>query len=156
MPTLAEALASLDDEATGSRISQGMLGTRSPSESGEPQEETIDVPPAPPDSHRPWTLSGLLPAPPPPNDEWAVTNVGSSVKAFYLPEVGGEQSNADDGTPIEGVLAVAPPVPVGGANFVAGEIDVPTPAPHRTGERIDQPTGIDPDTGSHTPPIERR
>jgi hypothetical protein len=80
---------------------------------------------------------------------------------------------ADEGTPIEGVVAAAPPLPTMEANFVAGEIDVPSPPPRR--ERTDRDhdtpaveftaaSGIlgslgesdNPDTGSRTPPLERR
>ncbi len=149
VPSLADTLATLDDESTGSTSSGQVLASGSPS---EPAEETIDgVAPVPVDMNRPWTLSGLVAPPPPPHDDWVVTNVGSAVRALYLPEAVAEAANQDDGTPIEGVLAAAPPLPVGGSNFVAGEIDVPTPSPERR-----EQGASDPDTGSRTPPIERR
>ncbi|HEY0195273.1 MAG TPA: glycosyltransferase family 4 protein [Kofleriaceae bacterium] len=73
----------------------------------------------------------------------------------------------DEGTPVEGVAAAAPPAAVVETTFVAGEIDVPA-RPHR--ERPDHtsaieltatsgviaPLELDPDTGSRTPPIEGR
>jgi hypothetical protein len=80
----------------------------------------------------------------------------------------------DEGTPIEGTTAAAPSAPSSATEnvFVAGEIDVPTPAPEK---RIDPPAtvdapefiaassrlggaepGGDPDTGSRTPALERR
>lgn len=73
--------------------------------------------------------------------------------------------DGDDGTPIEGV-AVQPGLPVAGT-FVAGEIDVPAPPPSRdrTSEAaveirgsslFGSDGGADPDSGSRTPPIERR
>jgi glycosyltransferase involved in cell wall biosynthesis len=79
----------------------------------------------------------------------------------------------DDGTPVEGNAQV-PSVPLTSADglFVAGEIDVPTPPPEK---RITEPQSVvdaeefiaassllgnaeasDPDTGSRTPPLERR
>lgn len=72
----------------------------------------------------------------------------------------------DDGTPVEGVVTVSP-LPVLGS-FVAGEIDVPTPPPERDRPRerpvdftaasdmLGPPEAADPDTGSRTPPLERR
>jgi hypothetical protein len=73
----------------------------------------------------------------------------------------------DEGTPIEGVVAAAPPLPIAEGTFVAGEIDVPTPPPERdqhdtpaveftAASSILGPPEQDPDTGSRTPPIERR
>jgi len=79
----------------------------------------------------------------------------------------------DDGTPVEGNAQV-PSVPLTSADglFVAGEIDVPTPPPEK---RTTEPQSVvdadefiaassllgnadasDPDTGSRTPPLERR
>jgi len=120
----------------------------------------------------PGELNWTLAAPPMPSgaEDWVVTNVATAI---------GDDSAAtiirndphDDGTPIEGVVAAAPPLPVVEGSFVAGEIDVPTPPPEPsdtpaveftairsggsfkdTGEAIE----IEPDTGSRTPPIERR
>ena len=69
----------------------------------------------------------------------------------------------EEGTPIEGLSA---PTPVE-TTFIAGEIDVPSPRPSTARDRHDTPaveltaatTALlepDPDTGSRTPPLERR
>jgi hypothetical protein len=76
----------------------------------------------------------------------------------------------EEGTPIEGVVAVAPPLPMVESSFVAGEIDVPTPLPPPDRDHDHDTPAVeftaaspilgspeaDPDTGSRTPPIERR
>jgi hypothetical protein len=134
--------------------------------------ERRPIAPAPRDSTN-WTASQPI-APPPPrggDDDWVVTNVSAAVRALEA-ESAADQ-HGDDGTPIEGVPA-APAL--GGGSFVAGEIDVPTPPPLRRApverdndtpaveftaasaflgqpEPADRP---DPDTGSRTPPLERR
>jgi glycosyltransferase involved in cell wall biosynthesis len=79
----------------------------------------------------------------------------------------------DDGTPVEGNAQVmSVPLTPGDGLFVAGEIDVPTPPPEK---RTTEPQSVvdaeefiaassllgnaeasDPDTGSRTPPLERR
>jgi glycosyltransferase involved in cell wall biosynthesis len=117
-------------------------------------------------------------------DEWVVTNMSTAVRSLDAevdeddevdddPGTGEVSTGGDDGTPIEGVvIAVAPPL--GGViegSFVAGEIDVPTPPPERiepedrdtpavdftaASSMLGQPEKPDPDTGSRTPPIERR
>jgi len=113
-------------------------------------------------------------------DEWVVTNVavglptaqripsgaalkraGSDEEPIALPPI----PEPDDGTPVEGV-AVAPPINVSEGTFVAGEIDVPTPPPERPEDTPNVEfsaagamlgtVDVDPDTGSRTPPIERR
>jgi glycosyltransferase involved in cell wall biosynthesis len=130
-----------------------------------------------------WRLSTLA-APPPPGssagpDDWVVTNVAQAVRAIAAAD-DHDHDHADeaddldaellieDGTPIEGVVAVAPPLPVVETTFVAGEIDVPTPRPQRERDHdtpaveftaasaILGPIDPDPDTGSRTPPLERR
>jgi glycosyltransferase involved in cell wall biosynthesis len=116
-------------------------------------------------------------------DEWVVTNMSTAVRSLDAevdvddddddPGTGEVSVGGDDGTPIEGlVIAVAPPLGgvIEGA-FVAGEIDVPTPPPERiepedrdtpavdftaASSMLGQPEKADPDTGSRTPPIERR
>jgi hypothetical protein len=115
-----------------------------------------------------WTVSALVPPPlPPGHDEWVVTNVAQAVRVIEADDVEAELL-IEDGTPIEGVVAVAPPLPMVETSFVAGEIDVPTPAPvperdHDTpaveftaASAILGSADLDPDTGSRTPPIERR
>jgi hypothetical protein len=128
----------------------------------EPDEtmERKPVAPAPRDATA-WTVSALAAPPAPVGDDWVVTNVAAAVRGLD------DDGPGDDGTPIEGVIAVAPALPMTDGRFVAGEIDVPPPRPAR--ERRDTPAvefeavssilgpeGSDPDTGSRTPPIERR
>ncbi|MGE0551484.1 MAG: glycosyltransferase family 4 protein [Kofleriaceae bacterium] len=142
---LADSLAAMGDDG-------GSLGhVAAPPPALE--EETMDsVPAVSPDPRATWTVSALA-APPPPagNDDWVVTNIGTAARSAFLEKTdGGDPATTDDGTPIEGVVPVAPPLPVA-TNFVAGEIDVPTPAP----ERIERTTR-DPDTDSIHSPLARR
>jgi glycosyltransferase involved in cell wall biosynthesis len=172
--SLDDALASLDDHSTSS--------------------ESIAAPPAPADETaertpvRPGARDGrdtgaytvsrtAKRVPGSEKDEWVVTNVGRALGEeddgieVESGEIHADDEGPDDhGTPIEGVVAVAPPLgSVGESTFVAGEIDVPTPPPEREAA---SPVEIDleqlsagsllgsetpePDTGSRTPPIERR
>jgi hypothetical protein len=111
-----------------------------------------------------WTVSAnAAPAAPARGDDWMVTNVGDAVRAL---DGGDADGDGDDGTPIEGVAAVSPALSVADGTFIAGEIDVPAPPPKDRGR--DTPSvdlrgagsllgdSVDPDTGSRTPPIERR
>lgn len=172
---LDDALASLD--STGSTSSESVIAPPLPSEPDETMERH-PVPAGPRDSGN-WTVSALAAPPPPPsNDDWVVTNVASAVRALEAEESASRQAgdqrsdHGDEGTPIEGVVAVAPALPVA-SSFVAGEIDVPTPAPQRTKKPTEdqdtpaveftaassilgQSEPVEPDTGSRTPPLERR
>jgi len=119
-----------------------------------------------------WTVSKLSVAPPAGPDDWVVTNVGAAARKLDAvladAEAEAEAEARDDGTPIEGVVAAAPALPLGEGTFVAGEIDVPTPPPERAHEPsaivdftaasslLGQPDDREPDTGSRTPPLERR
>ncbi|HLL25668.1 MAG TPA: glycosyltransferase family 4 protein, partial [Kofleriaceae bacterium] len=136
--------------------------------SPEPDEtmERAPVAPGPRDTGG-WTLSMITAAPPAQSgqDDWIVTNVGHAVRGITS-DIGEEEveeieiiSDRDEGTPIEGVIAAAPALPVAEGTFVAGEIDVPTPPPeraHHTPAVELLGSERDPDTGSRTPPIERR
>jgi hypothetical protein len=68
----------------------------------------------------------------------------------------------DEGTPLDGVRPSSPRLGVNETNFAAGEIDVPTPPPDRAPTpSVELASNLldgtpDPDTGSRTPPIERR
>jgi glycosyltransferase involved in cell wall biosynthesis len=160
LESLDDALVMLEVEmdATGSTSSELVIAPPPPREPDETMERA-PVPPARADSGA-WTVSGIA-APPAPlgQDDWVVTNVGDAVRVL-------DPGDGDDGTPIEGVVAVAPALPMTGT-FVAGEIDVPAPPPHdrgrdrsgperRSSGNLLGPDGGDPDTGSRTPPIERR
>jgi glycosyltransferase involved in cell wall biosynthesis len=132
---------------------------------GSTSSESVAAPPPP--SHAAWTVSVLAAPPVPPGgqDDWVVTNVAAAVRAISDHDV---PSHGDEGTPIEGVIAAAPALPLVEGTFVAGEIDVPTPPPNRKDDvtpavefRAASPIlgaadDRDPDTGSRTPPIERR
>ena len=132
-----------------------------------------------------WTKSDLTP-PAPPHEDWVVTNVAAAIsrddddEARATRPIEHEDDDEalvpqhDDGTPVEGLIAPPPPPQVSSENaFVAGEIDVPTPAPDldraKAGDEktpaveftaasslLGNADPADPDTGSHTPPLERR
>jgi glycosyltransferase involved in cell wall biosynthesis len=163
---LEEALQSLvESDGTGTTSSESVIA---PPPLREPDETMERAPVALPRDASGWTVSALA-APPRPtgHDDWVVTNVANAVRVVEAEEVEAELL-IEDGTPIEGVVAVAPALPVVEMSFVAGEIDVPTPPPapecdHDTpaveftaaGPILGTPEA-DPDTGSQTPPMERR
>ena len=176
---LDDALASLD-EHTGSTSSESIAAPPAPDET----VERSPVPPGPRDTGA-FTVSRTAKrVAGSDKDDWVVTNVGraldddaEALDADAIEVESGEIETDDgpdvhDGTPIEGVVAAAPPLgSMGESTFVAGEIDVPTPPPEREAAQLveidlDQlvsPVGSllgsetpDPDTGSRTPPIERR
>jgi glycosyltransferase involved in cell wall biosynthesis len=128
-------------------------------------DDTIDrapVAPARADSHA-WTVSALAAPPAPSNEDWVVTNVAQAVRAIDSePDTGAVHQ--DDGTPADGSPTATPSVQIAENAFVAGEIDVPTPGPELKPPEFTaastllgnaEPTS-DPDTGSRTPPLERR
>jgi hypothetical protein len=167
---LEEALQSLgESDATGSTSSESVIAPPPPRERDETPDETMErAPVARPRDLSGWTVSAIA-APPLPtgHDDWVVTNVAHAVRSIELDDVEAELL-IEEGTPIEGVVAVAPPLPLVEMSFVAGEIDVPTPPPmpdrdHDTpaveftaASPILGSPEADPDTGSRTPPIERR
>lgn len=137
---LEDALSSLEDGTNSSEI---VVTTVEP-------EETMERPPVA--AHPHWTV-GPLAAPPSPSktsDDWVVTNVATAMRRLESDDSAG----GDDGTPIEGVMAAAPPLPAVETSFVAGEIDIPSPPPERDTPPLERQA--DPDTGSRTPPFERR
>lgn len=177
--TAVHKLEVLDDGMTGAS-SEAVIGPPPPSEPDETMERS---PVAPSRDAGNWTTSALA-VPPVASDDWVVTNVSGAVAAIGE-DSSGAISAPDDGTPIEGVVAAAPALPVVDGSFVAGEIDVPTPAPKfdDTNERLtdrdkrerdsnetpaveftasgsllgsESRPELEPDTGSRTPPIERR
>ncbi|MGE5184490.1 MAG: hypothetical protein ACM31C_20610, partial [Acidobacteriota bacterium] len=126
--------------------------------------ERAPVPAARADSHA-WTVSALAAPPAPPgHDDWVVTNVAQAVRNTEIPADDTPGPVVDDGTPVEGTAPPVPsgPMPVAENTFVAGEIDVPTPGPQAKPTPVEFTAASkllgsepDPDTGSHTPPIER-
>jgi glycosyltransferase involved in cell wall biosynthesis len=171
---LEEALESLSEaDGTGSTSSESVIAPPPPREHDEAHDEVHDETMERVAIGRPvdgggWTVSALA-APPLPtgHDDWVVTNVAQAVRVFDAEDVEAEML-IEEGTPIEGVVAIAPPLPMAETSFVAGEIDVPTPPPvperdHDTpaveftaASAILGSSDPDPDTGSRTPPIERR
>ncbi|MBA3395641.1 MAG: glycosyltransferase family 4 protein [Deltaproteobacteria bacterium] len=169
--TALNKLESLDDAL--SQLDHHGGGTSSESIAAPPSSEPDDtmdrapVPPGPRDHA--WTV-GALAAPPPPlgADDWVITNVAEAVQDLTDDARADSEAGTgagDDGTPIEGVKALAPPLGIASheGTFVAGEIDVPTPPPEREHDTPAveltsalAPHDADPDTGSRTPPIERR
>jgi len=165
---LEEALHSLNtDDGTGSTSSESLIAPPAPREPDETMERA-PVLAAPRDSSV-WTVSPLAAPPlPPGQDDWVVTNVAQAVRVIEVDDVESEML-IEEGTPIEGVVAVAPPLPMVETTFVAGEIDVPTPPSlerdHDTpsveftaaSAILGQPDP-DPDTGSGSrpPPADRR
>jgi glycosyltransferase involved in cell wall biosynthesis len=163
---LEEALQSLvEGDGTGTTSSESVIAPPPPR---EPDETMERAPVARPREASGWTVSALA-APPLPtgHDDWVVTNVANAVRVIEADDVEAELL-IEEGTPIEGVVAVAPPLPMVETSFVAGEIDVPTPPPaperdHDTpaveftaASSILGSPDADPDTGSRTPPLERR
>jgi hypothetical protein len=168
----------IEDALSGSVSSEAVIGPPPPAEPAEP-DETMERAPVSPNPRDNWTVSALVAPPSPPTgDDWVVTGLAAAVRAIDDEASG---AHVDDGTPIEGVIAAAPVLPVVDGSFVAGEIDVPTPPPkfEASGEHVtarekrdsrDTPAvefvalgppsetrkAEDPDTGSRTPPIERR
>ena len=159
---LEEALQALvESDATGTTSSESVIAP-------PPPDETMErAPVARPREASGWTVSVLAAPPlPPGHDDWVVTNVAQAVRVLEADDVSAELL-IEEGTPIEGVVAMAPPLPMVETSFVAGEIDVPTPLPpardHDTpaveftaASAILGSSEPDPDTGSRTPPIERR
>jgi glycosyltransferase involved in cell wall biosynthesis len=160
---LEEALQSLgESDGAGSTSQESLIAPPSL----EP-DETVEREPVPAARRPgPWTpsLSGTIHTPGP--DDWIVTNVAQVVRTIDADDVVSEML-IEEGTPIEGTAA-GPMLSGVDASFVAGEIDVPTPASfekdHDTpaveftaaSAILGQPEPLDPDTGSRTPPIERR
>ena len=159
---LSEALAALESPTSSNSV------TAAPAAADETMERPA-VPPGPRDRDEsgPWTISQLSPAPAPAGgDDWVVTNVAQAVRSLESEAADTGARHADDGTPVEGTPATsAPQIPASENAFVAGEIDVPTPAPEgktpnveftAASKLLSGPEPSEPDTGSHTPPLERR
>lgn len=168
---LEDALQSLaEGDGTGTTSSESVIAPPSP-------DETMErAPVAQPREASGWTVSRLAAPPlPPGHDDWGVTGVAHAVRVIEAEDADAEMLGdmlgemlIEEGTPIEGVVAIAPSLPTVETSFVAGEIDVPTPPPPPARDR-DTPAveltaasamlgspDSDPDTGSRTPPMERR
>jgi glycosyltransferase involved in cell wall biosynthesis len=156
LEALDDALVMLEveSEATGSTSSESVIAPPPPP--GLRADETMGAPAAPPRRDSEWTVSAIaVPPAPPGQDDWAITGL-AGMRGLDL---------GDDGTPIEGVAPAPAPGMAMGGTFVAGEIDVPAPPPERGRDTakvelrnslLGADPGPDPDTGSRTPPIERR
>jgi hypothetical protein len=167
---LEEALSSLD-EGTSSGV------VAAPPASPSAADETSERSPVPPG---PAVAGNWTPRSPSQSAAQPVERLTDRLTSPSLPRITGSieilselvgddtGSIADEGTPAEGSIAVAGP-PVVESNFVAGEIDIPTPRPAPVarparGDSADDAEPHtpqiellpDPDTGSRTPPLERR
>jgi glycosyltransferase involved in cell wall biosynthesis len=192
-PAVDTALNQIEDPDALDELARGNTSSHSVVAPPPPADQTMErVPVAPPpipnrsgasagpvgsmtrgraDSEA-WTQSALTTPASAAHDDWVVTNVAAAVRGID-PDVEVEvetDSHPDDGTPVEGVAA-APGAAISSENsFVAGEIDVPTPAPEGVLDGSKTPQveftaassllgnaePSDPDTGSRTPPLERR
>jgi glycosyltransferase involved in cell wall biosynthesis len=137
-----------------------------------PADQTMErAPVAPPPIPKPradsqaWTQSAISAPPGTSPDDWVVTNTVRPLEDDGADAETG--AHADDGTPVEGLTVVPSGGSIGSENaFVAGEIDVPTPAPEAdvktpqveftAASKLLGGAEPDPDTGSRTPPLERR
>jgi glycosyltransferase involved in cell wall biosynthesis len=167
---LNKVIEPIEDQVTGAVTTSSEQVIAPP-----PSDDTMErapVAPNPRDSGN-WTVSALA-APPMPilsgADDWVVTNVGAAARGLDPDDTGANPHVQDEGTPIEGVIAAAPALPVVDGSFIAGEIDVPTPPPERATREPaveftaasailgspENPIELDPDTGKRTPPLERR
>jgi glycosyltransferase involved in cell wall biosynthesis len=167
--TALNKIESLDDALVSLDVGGTSSGALAAPPSGLPDEtmERAPVAPGPRDTGG-WTVS-VISAPPAGasgGDDWVVTSVAHGLRGITSDSGEMEVEDADvqviidrdEGTPIEGVIA-APALPIAEGTFVAGEIDVPTPPPQRNHEDTPAVEFLgpeDPDTGSRTPPIERR
>jgi glycosyltransferase involved in cell wall biosynthesis len=154
---------------TGNTSSESVVAPPLPADQTMERNPVAPPPPGRADSAGGgWTKSDLTP-PAPAHEDWVVTNVAAAVRPIE-DELSGAIEQPDEGTPVEGIVAPPPPALTSENSFVAGEIDVPTPPPEdvRNGEKtpaveftaasslLGNAEPADPDTGSRTPPIERR
>jgi hypothetical protein len=184
LQALEDALSSLaESEGAGSTSNESAIGPPAPRRPGatsseasdeapdeapdETRDETIERDPVRPARDGGWIASALA-APPIGHDDWVVTNVAHAVRVIEAEDVDVvSEMLIEEGTPIEGVI-VGLSMSTVEASFVAGEIDVPTPPSLERDQDtpsveftaasaiLGQPEPLDPDTGSRTPPIERR
>ncbi|HSS03470.1 MAG TPA: glycosyltransferase family 4 protein [Kofleriaceae bacterium] len=178
---LEEALQSLgESDGTGSTSDESVIAPPAP------VDETVERAAAPAARGRWSASPLAAPPPPAGHDDWIVTNVAHVVRTVEADDVVAEmlieegtpvegiaagpmlsgperrsREEQDDWREREALES----------SFVAGEIDVPTPPSFELRERdhdtpaveftaasriLGQPEPLDPDTGSRTPPIERR
>lgn len=160
----------LDDLTSGNTSSNSVVAPPPPAD--QTMERSPVAPPPAPSTRAGsdnWTQSALTSPAAAAHDDWVVTNVAQAVRAIDddTGDVSGEASAGDDGTPVEGVAPALANVMSSENSFVAGEIDVPTPPPeheHKTpqveftaaSKLLGSTEPSDPDTGSRTPPLQRR
>jgi glycosyltransferase involved in cell wall biosynthesis len=154
----AEPDEGLPDLGEGHTSSEQVVAPPPP---GDQTMERAPVRPAARADSDAWTGSQPALPPAPGSDDWVVT---SSVRVVTEPvDDTPAHAGSDEGTPVEGTAGPQPVTPASENAFVAGEIDVPTPGPEgkptvefTAASKLlgsDQPAE---DTGSRTPPIERR
>ena len=169
---LEEALAGLDSVA---QSASGAIGESSLSSPIAP-DDTLDRAPVAPErdgrANSAWTVSGLAAPPAPPTDDWVVTNVAAVVGEeeieIEIDDTGGiSPPPPDQSTPADGTEQPSTTARMAAqAGFTAGEIDIPTPSPQGAKQEFQAASTLlgnpehlesgDPDTGSRTPPLERR
>jgi hypothetical protein len=159
-----------DPEALDAAISSGTTGS-APIVPPPVSDETVEREPvAPPhEAEGAWTASALTApraSPRASSDDWFATNVTGADPELSddTGEVSPEDA-PDESTSVQGTSTPTPSIPAAENAFVAGEIDVPAPRPGAeapvdltaSSSRLGgSPEPADPDTGSRTPPIERR
>lgn len=174
VPVIDTALNQIDDPDAIDDLASGNTSSSSVVAPPPPADQTMErapVAPPPAPSSRAgtgsWTESSLTSPAAPAPDDWVVTNVAQAVRALDddTGDVSTDGAVPDDGTPVEGVAPALPSILSSENSFVAGEIDVPTPPPEPKTPQVEftaaskllggvEPS--DPDTGSRTPPLQRR
>jgi glycosyltransferase involved in cell wall biosynthesis len=159
------ALQSMGDaEAAGTH--SGTLGTqparRDPTSEHdityEAADETMERAPVAPAARddQAWAISGVIGPPIARQDDWTLSE-SEDIRVIEVDD--DDDLLIEDGTPIESLIAASAPLAMTEGAFVAGEIDVPTPAPVRetsgSGALFAPREPSEPDTGS-TPGIDRR
>lgn len=164
LDALDEALAALEEpaERTSSEL-------RVPVRPAPESDETMERAPVPPRARaaRAWDAPGpRAGAGGEAQDDWVVTHAARALDDPPGADAERDElADGDDGTPIQGVRAEAPALPMLESTFVAGEIDVPTPPPERAqtvpmefeaaAPLLGPVDPADPDTGSRPPAPER-
>jgi glycosyltransferase involved in cell wall biosynthesis len=88
--------------------------------------------------------------------EARVNDAVSSLMEEADADARGGRAESEAGTPLLGMTIATPPVVSDENAFVAGEIDVPTPAPDVKTPAMELTPSPEPDTDTRTPPVERR
>jgi glycosyltransferase involved in cell wall biosynthesis len=143
---------------------------------GNTSQQALVAPPVPADQTMERTPVAPARAESSSGDEWVDTGVSRAVRALEEEaaaearvndavsslveeadaDMRGDRADSEGGTPIHGLPLSTAPVVSEEHPFVAGEIDVPTPAPELKTPTIELTSAPEPDTDTRTPPVERR